>query len=307
MYFEPVHAPYEVKEVAKMGEQKKASIIQILELIEYGNISQNEAVRRLEALLQSEIDQKDRAADMELVEACEELLWQIGTQGRLEFEDRRKENQAALMRRLERKRRRTAAVHVGMRATAIVAAILVLVVVGDGVLNREWLFGRSTDDGQQYTIQGQSIDSGLVEGSAAAGDDNIANSLTTTDWEAVAAFLGMEPVRPGYLPEGWHVGQYHAVRFDDELILNISYINEDDPIATLIFLWDHYFSTEAANLALKQNNDGELVEIGGIRVYRSANIEKNRFVWIDGMSVCSLTTTCDVGEAEAIVSSFREQ
>lgn len=155
MYFEPVHAPYEVKEVAKMGEQKKASIIQILELIEYGNISQNEAVRRLEALLQSEIDQKDRAADMELVEACEELLWQIGTQGRLEFEDRRKENQAALMRRLERKRRRTAAVHVGMRATAIVAAILVLVVVGDGVLNREWLFGRSTDDGQQYTIQGR--------------------------------------------------------------------------------------------------------------------------------------------------------
>ena len=53
--------------------------------------------------------------------------------------------------------------------------------------------------------------------------------------------------------------------------------------------------------------DGELVKIGGIRVYRSANIEKNRFVWIDGMSVCSLTTTCDVGEAEAIVSSFREQ
>ena len=244
---------------------------------------------------------------MELVEACEELLWQIGTQGRLEFEDRRKENQAALMRRLERKRRRTAAVHVGMRGTAVVAAILVLVVVGDGVLNREWLFERSTDDGQQYTIQGQSIDSGLVEGSAAAGDDNIANSLTTTDWEAVAAFLGMEPVRPDYLPEGWHVGQYHAVRFDDELILNISYINDADPAATLIFLWDHYFSTEAANLALEQNNDGELVEIGGIRVYRSANIEKNRFVWIDGMSVCSLTTTCDVGEAEAIVSSFREQ
>ena len=84
-------------------------------------------------------------------------------------------------------------------------------------------------------------------------------------------------------------------------------MNVHDPIATLIFLWDHYFSTEAANLALEQNNDGELVEIVGIRVYRSANIEKNRFVWIDGMSVCSLTTTCDVGEAEAIVSSFREQ
>ena len=47
-----------------MKDQKKASIIQILELIEYGSISQNEAVCRLEALLQSEIDQKDRAANL---------------------------------------------------------------------------------------------------------------------------------------------------------------------------------------------------------------------------------------------------
>lgn len=86
-----------------MSERKKSSIMQILELIEYGSIPQNEAARRLEALLQSEIDRKDRSADMELVEACEELLWQIGTQGRLAFEDRSKENQAALIQRLERK------------------------------------------------------------------------------------------------------------------------------------------------------------------------------------------------------------
>ena len=83
-----------------MGGQKKTSIMQILELIEYGSIPRNEAVHRLEALLQTEIERKDRAADMKLVEACEELLWQIGTQGRLKFEDKRKENQAALMRRL---------------------------------------------------------------------------------------------------------------------------------------------------------------------------------------------------------------
>ena len=35
-----------------------------------GSIPQNEAVHRLEALLQSEIKRKDKAADMELVEAC---------------------------------------------------------------------------------------------------------------------------------------------------------------------------------------------------------------------------------------------
>lgn len=278
----------------------------VLELIEYGNISQSVTVRRLEAALQSEIDRKDKAADMELVESCEELLWQIGTQGKLVFEDRSKENQAALMQRLERKRRRTAAQRLGMRATAAITAILMLIVVGDGILNREWLSGHSADDGQQYAIQGQSIDPGLVEAGVAASDDSIADSLTTTDWGAVIAFLGMEPMRPDYLPDGWRVGQYHAARFDDKLILNIIYINEADPTATMIFLWDHYFSVEAANLALEQNGDGELVEIGGILVYRSSNMEKNRFVWIDGTTVCSLTTTCDVKEAEAVVSSLLE-
>ena len=290
-----------------MGGQKKTSIIRILELIEYGSIPQNEAVHRLEALLQSEIERKDKAADMELVEACEELLWQIGTQGRLKFEDKRKENQAALMRRLERKRRRAVALRVVTRATAVVAAILVLAVLGDGILNREWLSGNSTDDGQQYAIQGQSIDPGLVEEGIATGDDDTADSLTTTDWRAVVAFLGMEPALPAHLPEGWRIGHYHAIRFDDEQILTISYINEADPTATMKFLWDHYFSVEAANLALEQNKDGELMEIGGIRVYGSSNMEKNRFVWIDGMTVCSLTTTCDAKDAEALISTFGER
>ena len=290
-----------------MGGQKKTSIMQILELIEYGSIPQNEAVHRLEALLQTEIERKDRAADMELVEACEELLWQIGTQGRLKFEDKRKENQAALMRRLERKRRRTAALRMGTRAAAAFAVILVLAVLGDGILKREWLSGNSTEDEQQYAIQGQSIDPGLVEEGVAAGDDNIADRLITTDWESVVAFLGTEPLRPDHLPEGWRVGHYHAIRFDDEQILTISYINEADPTATMKFLWDHYCSVEAANLALEQNKDGELMEIGGIRVYRSSNMEKNRFVWIEGTTVCSLTTTCDAKEIEVVVSSFWKQ
>jgi len=74
----------------------------------------------------------------------------------------------------------------------------------------------------------------------------------------------------------------------------------------MIFLWDHYFSVEVANLALEQNKEGELMEINGIRVYRSSNMEKNRFVWIEGKSVYSLTTTCDEKEIEAIISSFGE-
>ena len=52
-----------------MSEQKGNVIRQVLNLIEYGNISQTEAVQRLEAMIQSEIEKQDESADMELVTA----------------------------------------------------------------------------------------------------------------------------------------------------------------------------------------------------------------------------------------------
>ena len=79
-----------------MSEQKGNVIRQVLNLIEYGNISQTEAVQRLEAMIQSEIEKQDESADMELVTACEELLWQINTHGRIAFEDKHKESKAIL-------------------------------------------------------------------------------------------------------------------------------------------------------------------------------------------------------------------
>ena len=88
----------------------------------------------------------------------------------------------------------------GNAIAAVAAAILILIVVGDGILNREWLSGSSTDDEQQYAIQGKILDPGLVGEGAATDDDTTADSLTTTDWEDVVDFLGMEPILPGYLP-----------------------------------------------------------------------------------------------------------
>lgn len=302
MYFLLVHTLYEVREVIKMVEQKKPSIGRILELIEYGNISQDEAVHRLESLLQAEIDKQDAPSDMELVTACEELLWQIHTHGQLEFEDRRKENQAALMRRLDLRRHRTATIRIGLRVMAVSAAILVLLVVGDGILNREWLSGQTTDDGEQYMIQGQVIDPGLVEDGNAA-DDTTTSSLTTTKWDEVIAFLETEPTVPTQLPPGWSVKLYYATRLEEELILNVSYSNEGDLDATLLYLWDHYFSAEDAELAMEQNADGEWIEIGDMQVYMTTNIKRNRFVWIDGMTVCSLTTTCELDEVESTILS----
>ena len=75
--------------------------------------------------------------------------------------------------------------------------ILVLAVLGDGILKREWLSGNSTEDEQQYAIQGQSIDPGLVEEGVAAwkaGVDMVGTTLSGyTPYSA-------NPIRFGTLP-----------------------------------------------------------------------------------------------------------
>lgn len=74
MYFEFVQALYEVKKVIKMGGPKKPASYRYWSWSNTGAYRRTKRYTGLEAMLQSEMNQKNRAADMEIVESCEELL-----------------------------------------------------------------------------------------------------------------------------------------------------------------------------------------------------------------------------------------
>ena len=66
------------------GEQ--SALLEILNAIEYGNLSTEETRRRLEELIDNEINKTNAPANMEIVDECEKLLWDLYKIGHLAFE-----------------------------------------------------------------------------------------------------------------------------------------------------------------------------------------------------------------------------
>ena len=55
------------------GEQ--SALLEILNAIEHGNLSTEETRRRLEELIDNEINKTNAPANMKIVDECEKLLW----------------------------------------------------------------------------------------------------------------------------------------------------------------------------------------------------------------------------------------
>ena len=71
-----------------MDGKHEHAVAQILEAINYGNLSPEETVKRLKTLVDAEICKTDHPCDLELIDACEDLIYEINTQGRIPFDSR---------------------------------------------------------------------------------------------------------------------------------------------------------------------------------------------------------------------------
>ena len=69
-----------------MDSERKSIAKQILEAIEYGNISESEVERRLDRILDEELNVSIHTkVDMTKVNLCNSLLWQLYTHGRIAY------------------------------------------------------------------------------------------------------------------------------------------------------------------------------------------------------------------------------
>ena len=82
------------------GEQ--SALLEILNAIEYGNLSTEETRRRLEELIDYEINKTDAPANIEIVDECEKLLWALNTKGKLPFISNLKSNKQSVLKRINR-------------------------------------------------------------------------------------------------------------------------------------------------------------------------------------------------------------
>ena len=251
-----------------MAGNRNPQVEKILSVIEYGTLSVEETRRRVEALIDAETEKEDEPADMELIDACEDLLWELGTNGSIPFDSRMETNRAAVHARLRSRPIRSG--HPVVRTAAMVAALFAFALIGESVFHREWLEARSTPDQQQFVLQGYEIDPGIVGRSIAEHSE--AEPLSTTDWSAVEDYLGFAPFLLKMDREEWNTEVYYASVSPIYVKLTAIYQRAQDETQRMLYTTYCFQNMKDAYAAFEQNCEGKPIEILGRQAYVSENM-----------------------------------
>ena len=184
-----------------MHGDTRLSTAKILNAINYGTVSQEETVRRLEELVRLELEKGGEESDVELITQAEDLLQEMLAKDAQPIESREAETKAAVLRRIAVEKKRQHIRKAALKVASVAAAFMVLL-IGDGILNRGWFKKYSTPDGQQYVVQWQEINPGIIS-EGVADNEPRTGELTTTNLDEAIKFLGFEPDLPTWMPEGW--------------------------------------------------------------------------------------------------------
>lgn len=281
-----------------MHGDTRLSTAKILNAINYGTLSQEETVRRLEELVRLELEKGGEESDVELITQAEDLLQEMLAKDAQPIESHEAETKAAVLRRIAVEKKRQHIRKAALKVASVAAAFMVLL-IGDGILKRGWFKKYSTPDGQQYVVQGQEIDPGIIS-EGVADNEPRTGELTTTNLDEAIKFLGFEPDLPTWMPEGWKLTNYEVGVVTDETIIKATYVKADDII---VFIQKKYTDLDNAYASFEQNAEGHVITIGNTEVYYSENINRVRYNWKKENDVFSLSGNLASKDANQIILS----
>lgn len=285
--------------MARDGKHEHA-VAQILEAINYGNLSPEETVKRLKTLVDAEICKTDHPCDLELIDACEDLIYEINTQGRIPFDSRMESNRKKVFQKLKRDFGRKNQMKILWRM-GVAAASLILVFGGVLLSKYQWIGGHSSINEQQYVIQGQEIGESTIQNSIA--EHNGIAELTTTNWNNVIAFLGFEPVLPDALQNNWKVKEYYVLVSIDRILLSTVYAKGDGQLS-IRFSLEFYLSVDEAYTSFEQNKEGTLEQFKSTNIYVSKNVDQYTLTWLDDLCIYRLAGNVIYDELFKIASEI---
>lgn len=262
-----------------MDGERKACTERILNAIEYGKLPNDETERRLSALIEAEVNKTDSAADMELIDACQSLLWQLHTHGEVSYESHYEQNWAQITKRLNRKARMARNAKSAGRMLAAAAAVVLVVWGVSGNLKWNWLEHDDTPDQQQHIIAGNEIGVELVQ--SAIAEYSALGGIRVNSPEELADHICFVPM-PQTIDNAWSFSvadvsinpffisvdaQYQSLETNSYLLYSVFvFANADDA----------YFTFE-------QSEIGQSDEVDGHPVYVTNNINRATIVWTDGL------------------------
>lgn len=260
----------------------------IKEALTTGALTPAEMDRRLHAILEYETSKLAEEIDVNMVSACNNLLWELHAREATQIPNHTDEQRVKLQAYLAKtkpKAKRTISVY---RIAGIAVALLVLVVFGEAMLRHQWLQGKQADDEQQLILQGKVIDPGLVEQGNASGLSGVLE-IVTKSMEEVVTFLGFQPPCPQWIPEEWKLRDYVCVRTSNASGFYATYCLDGES-KVLSFIFDRYLDAEHVRDEIEQNERGDVTKLAnGRSIYITDNMDSSVCVWVEGLDAIMLT------------------
>ncbi len=200
-------------------------------------------------------------------------------------------------------------------AQAVVLALLMLVLLpyGETSLSTQWLTAYSSEDGEQYIIEGKIFEPHMVS-DANADDDDV---LHTTSYEVFTEYFGCDLNIPQELIPGWRVQTYSGkIREHGESELFIEYRQAGRTYADLWYSMDWVLDAQQSFQYMQEGlelGDGTAREIEGTTVFVFDDSDVNpdndedvatgfyQFDWVTETTKCSLSGYADPVQMEQAV------
>ena len=266
-----------------MDGERTSCTERILSAIEYGRLPNDETERRLCELVEAEVNKTDSEADMELIKACQSLMWQLHTHGELPYDSHYDENKVKIDQRL-RSNASIANTVKSIGKTLAAAAAVILLFVG---VRFSWFDHSDTADGQQHVIAGQEITVEMVQNAIAENAGG--GSVETTDLNELRGIVGFAPRIPETIADEWHAIMCRVWFSRKNVQVTVEYKNIQVPDETIKYVVNYYADVNDCHLTFEQNEKGEECFIGEQRVYFSTNVERNIACWCRDNVVCEIS------------------
>lgn len=276
-----------------MSNDRQTCADQILKAIDYGKLPANETEARLRQMIQDELSRAEQSESGKTrVELCNSLLWQLYTRGEVRgigADD--DEMKARIEKGYTRRRRRKRLMTRTMISLTAALVLLVGLTAAGVIFPYRWFTGRSTEDEQQYIVEGHEISIQTISDAIAEHKSRgNADRLQTSDNSEIIDFLGFDPYIPVTLCDRYSAYLYEVLFGQTQIRIRCDYSIDGLPTKTSpIYIVIRYFDDlEMAYLSIEQDEEGETISICGVDVYRFMNYDREGYIWIQGSKIISL-------------------
>lgn len=245
--------------------------------------------------------EKEGEPNIELINACEELLAELATNGQPLPESHEDQYGEVIRQNIEVSHRAGKKVKLFPRIAAVVAMLVLVLGLAQPFLHWEWFEHDSTDDEQQYTVQGFTVDPSLI--AKCIADEGSTSAMYYSDkYAEIKKYLGFDLPSKVFLKD-WNPTQYFVGIQSAYVKCTILYRNPqtNDEITVQIVMFSN---AENAYTTFEQTDNGIEEKLCEISVYHSQNLDKNTIVWLDNNCIWRCYGQIDDEQLFAVVETI---